>query len=87
LPIRDKFVEAIKYNKTAGSNSIVAELLKSGGPSLMNALNEMVWIGEILPENWTVEILFPVCKKSDQIDCKNYHGICLLNAYYPFQTR
>jgi hypothetical protein len=42
---RDEIVEAIKYlkdNKAAGSYSISAELLKNGGPSLVNALNEMI---------------------------------------------
>jgi myosin heavy subunit len=45
-----------KGNKAAGSDSIAANLLKSGGPSLINALNEMiqqVWYGETLPESWT----------------------------------
>jgi hypothetical protein len=45
LPSHDEFVEAIKYlkdNKAAGSDLIVGELLKSGGPSLVNALNEMI---------------------------------------------
>jgi hypothetical protein len=50
LPSRHKIVETIKYlkdNKAAASDSIAAELLKSGRPSLMNALNEViqqVWI-------------------------------------------
>jgi hypothetical protein len=58
LPGCDKTVEALKYlkdNKEAGSNSITVELLKNGGQSLMNALNNMtqqIWIGKILPENW-----------------------------------
>jgi hypothetical protein len=49
LSSRDEVVEAIKYlkdNKAAGSDSIA---LKSGRPSLVNTLNEMiqqVWIGE-----------------------------------------
>jgi hypothetical protein len=45
LPSRDGSVEAIKYmkdNKAAGSDSITAELLKSVGPSLVKALNEMI---------------------------------------------
>jgi hypothetical protein len=40
LPSLDEIVEVIKYlkdNKAAGS-----ELLKSGGPSLVNTLNEMI---------------------------------------------
>jgi hypothetical protein len=54
-----KIVEAIKYlkdNKAVGLDSIAAKLLKSGGPSLLHALNEMiqpVCIGETLPESWT----------------------------------
>jgi Na+-translocating ferredoxin:NAD+ oxidoreductase RnfC subunit len=49
LSSRDEVVEAIKYlkdNKAAGSDSIA---LKSGRPSLVNTLKEMiqqVWIGE-----------------------------------------
>jgi hypothetical protein len=42
-PSCDKIFEAIKYlkdKKGTGSDSIAAELLKSGGPSLMNALNK-----------------------------------------------
>jgi hypothetical protein len=52
LSSRDEIVEAIKYlkdNKAASLDSIAAELLKNGGPSLVNALNKMtqqVWIGE-----------------------------------------
>jgi hypothetical protein len=53
----DEIIESIKYlkdNKAAGLDLITAELLKSGGPSLGKALNEMlqqVWIGETLHES------------------------------------
>jgi hypothetical protein len=63
LPSRDENVEAIKYlkdNKAAGSDSIAAKLLKSGGPSLVNTLNKMiqqVWIGESIAESWTEGVL------------------------------
>jgi hypothetical protein len=79
-PSRNEIVEAIKYlkdNKAAGSESIAAELV--------NALNEMiqqVWIGETLPESWTEEVLCPVYKKGDNLDCKKYRGIWLLNVAY-----
>jgi hypothetical protein len=75
--------QAIKYlkdNKAAASDPISAELLKSGGPSLMNALNEMtyqVWIDETLPESWIEEVLRPVYKKG-----KNYCCICLLKVLH-----
>jgi hypothetical protein len=45
FPSRDEIADAIKYlkdNKSAGSDSIASELLKSGGPSLVSALNEMI---------------------------------------------
>jgi hypothetical protein len=76
MPNREQTVETIEYlkdNKGAGSESIAAEQLKSGGPSLVNALNEMIqqiWIGETQTESWA------------KIDCKNYCGICLLNKAY-----
>jgi hypothetical protein len=45
LPTHDAIVEAIKYlkvNKAVGSVSIMVELLKSGEPSLVKALNELI---------------------------------------------
>jgi hypothetical protein len=81
----DEIIESIKYlpdNKAAGLDSIVAELLKSGGLSLVKALIEMiqqVWIEETLPESWTEGLLCPVYKK---FDWKNYRIICLLNVAY-----
>jgi hypothetical protein len=62
LPSRCEIVEVIN-NKAAGLDS--AELLKSGRPSLVNALNKMiqqVWIGETLPESCTDGVLCPVYK-------------------------
>jgi hypothetical protein len=85
LPNRDEIVEAIKYlkdNKATGSDSIGAELLKSVGARLVNALNEMiqqVWIGETLPECWTKGYCVQC---TDKPNCKNYRGICLLNVAY-----
>jgi hypothetical protein len=76
--------------KAAGSDSIAAELLKSGGPNLVNALNEMfqqVWICEKLPESRTEGVLCLVYKKDDKVDCKNYRDICLLNVAYKVFTK
>jgi hypothetical protein len=44
----------LKNNKAAGSDSISAELLKNGGPNLVNALHELIqqaWTSETLPES------------------------------------
>jgi hypothetical protein len=50
---------ALKYlqnNKAAGADSIAAELLKNGGPNLVDALHAMIqqaWTSETLPRSWT----------------------------------
>jgi endonuclease/exonuclease/phosphatase family metal-dependent hydrolase len=88
LPSREEIEGALKYlknNKAAGADSIAAELLKSGGPNLVDALHEVIqlaWIGETIPEGWTKGVLCPVYKKGDKLDCANYRGICLLNVAY-----
>jgi hypothetical protein len=70
----------LKYNKAADLDSMTAELLRSGGSSLVNALSEMIqqfWIGETLPESWTEGVLCPVYINGNKLDCKNYRGICM----------
>jgi hypothetical protein len=45
LPSFEKIEEALKYlknNKVAGTDSIVAELLKNGGPNLVGALHDVI---------------------------------------------
>jgi hypothetical protein len=47
----------LKNNKTIGTDSIVADLLKNGGPQLVDALEEVIqlaWTSEALPESWTL---------------------------------
>jgi hypothetical protein len=63
LPSREEIEGALKYlknNKAAGSDSITAELLKNGGPNLMDAVHEEIqqaWTSETLPRSWTEEVL------------------------------
>jgi hypothetical protein len=88
LPSREEIEGALKYlknNKAAGADSIEAELLKNGGPNLVDALHAVIqqaWTGETLPRSWIEGVLCPVYKKGDKLDCKNYRGICLLNVTY-----
>jgi hypothetical protein len=59
LPNREEIERAVKYlknNKTAGADSIAAELLKNCGPS------------ETLPKSWTEGVLCPVYKKGDKLE-------------------
>jgi hypothetical protein len=81
LPSREEIEGALKYlknNKAAVADSIVAELLKNGGPNLVDALHAVIqqaWTSETLPRSWTEGVLCPVYKKGDKLDCKNYRGI------------
>jgi hypothetical protein len=78
LPSREEIEGALKYlknNKAAGADSIAAELLKNGGPYLVDALYAVIqqaWNSETLLRSWTEGVLCPVYKKGDKLDCKNY---------------
>jgi hypothetical protein len=88
LPSREEIEGALKYlknNKAAGAHSIAAELLKNGGPNLVDELHAVIqqaWNGETLPRSWAEGVFCSVYKKGDKLDCKNYRGICLLNVTY-----
>jgi hypothetical protein len=77
LPSCEEIEGALKYlknNKAAGADSIAAELLKNGGPSLVDALHAVIqqaWTSETLPRSWTEGVLCPVYKKGDKLVCKN----------------
>jgi hypothetical protein len=80
LPSREEIEGALKYlknNKAAGADSIVAELLKNGVPNLVASRPGLA--GHVARQ-----VLFPVYKKGDKLDCKNYRRICLLNMTYKF---
>jgi hypothetical protein len=88
LPSRkdiESVLKNLKNNKADGADSIAAELLKNGGPQLVDAQEEVIqlaWTSEKLPESWTKGVLCPVYKKGDKLDCTNYRGISLLNVAY-----
>jgi hypothetical protein len=66
LTSREEIERALKYlknNKAAGVDSSTAELFKSDGPNLANALHVVIqqaWTGETLPRSWTERVLCPV---------------------------
>jgi hypothetical protein len=93
LSSREAIEGALKHpknNKAAGADSIEAELLKNGGPYLLDALQDVIqqaWTSKTLPRSWTEGVLCPVYKKGDKLDCKNYRRICLLNVTYKVFTK
>jgi hypothetical protein len=57
-PSREEIEEALKYlknHKTAGADSIVAELLKNGGPNLVDAIHEVTHYRETGPRGYCVQ--------------------------------
>jgi hypothetical protein len=86
LPSREEIEGALKYlknNKAAGADSIAAELLKNGGPNLVDALHAVIqqaWTGETLPRSWTEGYCVQCTRRA--INFYSYRGICLLNVTY-----
>lgn len=81
----EKAIKRLKNNKASGADGIPAELLKHGGPTLHQAIHEVivhVWDREEMPEDWRKGILCPVHKKGDITMCSNYRGITLLSTAY-----
>jgi hypothetical protein len=78
-------VEMLKGEKASGEDSIMSELLKKEGSTLMMNLKQLInkiWREKTIPKSWQVSILCPIYKKGHVMDCKNYRGISLLNTSY-----
>jgi len=78
-------VEMLKGRKAPGEDSIMSELLKQGGSTVMLRIKQLinkVWKEETIPKPWQVSVLCPIYKKGDVMECKNYRGISLLNTSY-----
>ena len=67
--LQEEVEEAIKSMKTcksAGIDNIPAELIKYGGPEMLNALTvicQRIWTSKEWPNDWTKSILIPLPKK------------------------
>jgi hypothetical protein len=63
----------------------VAELFKNGGQSLFEALHKITvstWEKELMPKEWSTDLICPIFRKGDKLECKTYRGIALLNTAY-----
>ena len=75
-------IKQLKSRKAPGIDEITAEVLKAGGPSMINILKnifEKVWEEEIPPSDWQKMLVTPIHKKGDKLDPANYRAISLLS--------
>ena len=79
-------IRKMKNGRAGGEDDIVIELIKLCNTELLikeiQQLIASVWTSKSMPEEWQSCILFPIHKKGDKRDCKNYRGISLLNVIY-----
>lgn len=76
-------IQKLSYNKTAGVDEIVAEMLKAGGDALEARLLHLVrlcWADERVPQEWIDALVKPIPKKGDKTDTDNSRGITLLSV-------
>ncbi|GFY07404.1 transposon TX1 uncharacterized 149 kDa protein [Trichonephila clavipes] len=78
-------IKQLKNNRSTGLDSIPSELLKVDEPELVNALHKImvkIWETEKIPIEWEEGSVCPIFKKGDQLECRNYREITLLNTAY-----
>ena len=79
----EKAVKKLRNGKAAGSDHIVAKLLKNGREAMVNWLWELlkeVWKTKQVPKEWKKAILIPLHKKKNRRSCDNYRSIALLSV-------
>ena len=62
----NQVIEKLKIYKAAGSDNIIAELIKQGGTELKRRIHKLtmkIWKEETLPTEWTEGIICPIYKK------------------------
>lgn len=77
-----KAIDSLARGKAPGSDSIPAEILKSGKPALLKPLQELLcqcWEEGHFPQDMRDATIVTLYKnKGDRSDCNNYRGISLL---------
>lgn len=75
-------VRRLKRGKAVGSDGLCAEVLKEGGPAMLQCLHELirlVWLGGEVPMDWLRGIVVPLHKDGDKRQPLNYRPITLLS--------
>ncbi|XP_046679269.1 uncharacterized protein LOC124366713 [Homalodisca vitripennis] len=67
----EEIIRKMRNNKSPGSDTITAEMLKYGGEELLKVIHELiskVWEQERMPEEWKKGLIIPIYKKGDRRD-------------------
>jgi hypothetical protein len=78
-------IEKLKKYKSPSSDQIPAELIQTGGETLLSVIHKLinsVWNKEELPDHWKESVIVRIHKKGDKTDYNNYRGISLLSTSY-----
>ena len=79
----DRAIQHLKSDKAPGSDNVLSELIKNGGPVLKHAIlvlfNKLYNCGHY-PEQWATGIIVPIYKKGDRSSPENYRAITLTNV-------
>ena len=65
-----------------GLDGISTEMLKLGGAESvcwLNTIVDEIWRTEMVPSDWTKQLLIIIHKKGSHTTCDNYRGIALLS--------
>ena len=75
-------ISTLKTEKTPGGDNVTSEMIKEGGPAMVDILHHLC--NSILksgrwPTQWTESILIPIPKKSSSKKCSDYRTISLIS--------
>ena len=82
-------ISKMKNGKAPGINNITVELIKNGGPELLQRIFDLlleIWDQERMLEEWEIGIICHIFKNGDRTECGNYRGIALLSITYKIFT-
>ena len=83
-------IRRMKYNKAAGSDNIIPELIKEGGETIVRALKILFnkcLVEREIPQDWNKSLTILLHKKGDKKKLKNYRPISLLPQAYKLLTK